>query len=265
MASGLTIAVTGKGGVGKTFVSALLIRRFSEVGSVLAIDGDADSNLPNALGVTISKTIGDTREEILNTPARSEKGKRKQESLALAAHEAIEEFPNFDLYVMGRPEGQGCYCPVNYIVRQVLDSRARGYDFTVVDCDAGMEHLSRYTTRDVDIMLIVAEPTKNAIETAARIRDLAQELQVEFEAIMLVANKLTEQTQPLITKMTQQNDLQIAAYVPYDPLVGQFDIEGKSVMDFPEDSPAFIAVNELFQKILDYRETGSHPAVASSE
>lgn len=262
MSRGITIAVTGKGGVGKTLVAALLIRRFSEVGSVLAIDADADSNLPDALGVKISKTVGDARENVLSAPARSEVFKRKQETLEMSTHEAIEEFPKFDLLVMWRPEGAGCYCPVNYIVRQVLDSRARGYDFTVVDCDAGMEHLSRYTTRDVDIMLVVAEPTKNAIDTARRIRDLAKELQVEFEAVVVVANKVTDETKPMMARMAAENGLEIVAYVPYEPKVAEFDMLGKPVAELPEGSPALVAVDGLFKKILTYRDTGTPLAPA---
>jgi len=250
MTKGLTIAVSGKGGVGKTFLAALLIKRFSEYGSVLAIDADPDSNLPQALGVTVSKTVGGERERILNAPFRSQTASSKQESLELALHEAVEEFPQFDLLVMGRPEGEGCYCPVNYIIRQVIDTRARGYDFTVVDCHAGLEHLSRYTTRDVDIMLVVTDPTKNSIETAKRIRELSAELHIEFEAIMVVANKVTEETKPLIEEMAQENGLEIAAYIPYEPLVAQFDLLGKPITELPEDSPVFIAIDEIYRKAL---------------
>jgi len=249
---GLTIAVSGKGGVGKTFLSAMLIRRFFEYGSVLAIDADPDSNLPEALGVTVAKNVGGAREAILNAPARSKVASSKQEALELALHEAIEEFPKFDVIVMGRSEGEGCYCAINHVIRQVIDTRARGYDFTVVDCHAGLEHLSRRTTRDIDIMLVVTDPTKNGMQTAKRIIELSKELLIEFGAILVVANRVTEENKPLVDQMAQENGLEIAAHIPYEPLVAQFDLLGKPVTEIPENSPAFIAIDEICRKILSY-------------
>lgn len=252
MNKGLTIAVSGKGGVGKTFLAAMLIRRFSVYGSVLAIDADPDSNLPEALGVTVAKNVGGAREAILNAPARSKVASSKQEALELALHEAIEEFPKFDVIVMGRSEGEGCYCAVNHVIRQVIDTRARGYDFTVVDCHAGLEHLSRRTTRDIDIMLVVTDPTKNGMQTAKRIIELSKELLIEFGAILVVANRVTEENKPLVDQMAQENGLEIAAHIPYEPLVAQFDLLGKPVTEIPENSPAFIAIDEICRKILSY-------------
>lgn len=252
MNKGLTIAVSGKGGVGKTFLSAMLIRRFFEYGSVLAIDADPDSNLPEALGVTVAKNVGGAREAILNAPARSKVASSKQEALELALHEAIEEFPKFDVIVMGRSEGEGCYCAINHVIRQVIDTRARGYDFTVVDCHAGLEHLSRRTTRDIDIMLVVTDPTKNGMQTAKRIIELSKELLIEFGAILVVANRVTGENKSRVDQMAQENGLEIAAYIPYEPLVAQFDLLGKPVTEIPEDSPAFIAIDEICKKILSY-------------
>lgn len=252
MAMGLAIAVSGKGGVGKTFISAMLVKQLSEHGTVLAVDADPDSNLPEALGVTATKNVGQAREAITNAPARSKVASAKEEYLKLALHEAVEEFPQFDLIAMGRSEGEGCYCAVNHIIRQVIDSRARGYDFTVVDCHAGLEHLSRRTTRDVDIMLIVTDPTKNGMLTARRIKELAAELSIDFGASLVVVNRVTEETRPLVDKMAQEDGLDIAAYIPYEPLVAQFDLEGKPVTEIPKDSAAAIALDELCQKILSY-------------
>jgi len=249
---GLTIAVSGKGGVGKTFLSAMLIKRLSVHGSVLAIDADPDSNLPDALGVTVTKNVGGAREAILNAPARSKVASSKQEALELALHEAIQEFPKFDVIVMGRSEGEGCYCAVNHVIRQVIDTRARGYDFTVVDCHAGLEHLSRRTTRDVDIMLVVTDPTKNGMQTAKRIIELSKELLIEFGAILVVANRVTKENKPQVEQTARENGLEIAAYIPYEPLVAQFDLLGKPVTEIPEDSPASIAIDEICQRILSY-------------
>ncbi len=252
MAMGLAIAVSGKGGVGKTFVSAMLVKRLSKHGTVLAVDADADSNLSEALGVTATRNVGQAREAIINAPARSRVSRAKQEYLELALHEAVEEFPQFDLVVMGRSEGEGCYCAVNHVIRQVLDSRARGYDYTVVDCHAGLEHLSRRTTRDVDIMVVVTDPTKNGMLTARRIKELAEELSVDFGAIVFVVNRVTEETRPLADRMAEDNGLEIAVYVPYDPEVARFDLLGRAVAEIPSDSPAATAIDELCSKILSY-------------
>ena len=253
MSRGIVIAISGKGGVGKTNLSALLIRALSEVGSVLAIDADPDSNLPQALGVTANKALGDIREDIQNAP--SLEIKNKQQALRRAITEAIEEFAPFDLALMGRPEGPGCYCAVNWVIRQVIDSRAISYDFTVIDCEAGLEHLSRLTTKDVDIMIVVTEPTKNGMLTAKRVKELSEELSIEFGKIMVVANKMTAEVKPFLDKIAQENNLEISAYIPWDGLMAQFDLEGKPVINLPMEAPASIAVQELCGEILSYLDS----------
>ncbi len=251
-AKGLTIALSGKGGVGKTFISSLLVKRLARHGSVLAIDADPDSNLPQALGVSVKRSVGQSREDIVNAPMRSPVTDAKQEHLQQAIHESIEEFPDFSLIVMGRSEGEGCYCAVNHVIRGVIDTRARGYDFTVIDCHAGLEHLSRRTTRDVDIMLVVVEPTRNSVQTARRVMEIAGELHIHFGAIMVIANRVTPENRPRVDEQARENGLEIAVYVPFDPVVGQYDGMGKPVSGIPEDSPASRAVDEIVQKVLSY-------------
>jgi len=250
MPRGLAIAVSGKGGVGKTFISSMLVKRLSEHGTVLAIDADPDSNLPQALGVKVARSVGESREAIINAPARSKVASAKQEHLELSIHEAIEEFPQFDLLVMGRSEGEGCYCAVNHVIRQVIDTRARGYDFTVIDCHAGLEHLSRRTTRDVDIMLVVTDPTKNALQTAARIVELSRELIIAFDTVLVVANRVTDESRPHLAQLAAENHIEIAAYVPLDPVVAAFDMQGKPVSEIPRESPASTAVDDICRIIL---------------
>ena len=249
---GLAIAVSGKGGVGKTFISAMLVKRLAEHGTVLAIDADPDSNLPEALGVESTRNVGAAREDIINAPARSKVAAAKQEYLEIAIHEAVEEFDDFDLITMGRSEGEGCYCAVNHVIRGVIDGRSSRHDFTVVDCHAGLEHLSRRTTRDVDIMVIVTDATKNGMLTAMRIKELADELAVDFGDTLVVMNRITDETRPLAERMAQENGLEITAYVPYEPLVARNDLEGRPVTDIPRDCPASVAIDGLCSKILSY-------------
>lgn len=248
---GFTIAISGKGGVGKTNLAALLIRCLAKTGDVLAIDADPDSNLPQALGVDVSKSVGEAREAIAQAPtySRASGVLDKLKAFELALGQTLEETPNFDLVVMGRSEGEGCYCAVNHILRHGIDLWANSYDFVVIDCEAGLEHLSRRTTRDVDVMLTITDTTKNGLLTAKRVKELSKELPVDFGEVIIVANRVTSETRPILEKIAQENDITVASYVPYDPVVAQFDILGKPVWDLPEDSPASIAIDEVCQMI----------------
>ena len=251
MYRGITVAVSGKGGVGKTDLSALLIRCLSKAGSVLAIDADADANLARALGVTVNKTVGGVRESILNAPARSPiAAGGKVMALKDELSTVIEEADDFDIVVMGRPEGEGCYCPVNHIIREVIDTLGRNYDFTVIDCEAGLEHLSRKTTRDVNFMIVVTEPTANSILTAKRVERLAEELSINFGTIMVAANKVTPEMMPVLERIAQENGIEIAVHIPYDPALAELDLVGRPAVELPGDSPASLAAAEICDIIL---------------
>jgi CO dehydrogenase maturation factor len=247
---GFTIAVSGKGGVGKTALSALLVRHLSRLGGVLAIDADPDSNLPQALGVAVETTVGEAREAILNAPARSRVAADKAAALRQALAERVEETYDYDLVVMGRSEGPGCYCAVNSILREVIDSRADSYDFAVIDCEAGLEHLSRRTTRDVDVLIAVADPTKNGLVTARRVQELTRELMVDFGTTVVVANKVTPEGRPRVEALAREEGVEIAYFLPYDPLVAEYDILGKPVVQLPQESPIVQAVAALAEGML---------------
>lgn len=247
---GFTVAVSGKGGVGKTMLSTMMIRYFSKKGSTLAIDADPDSNLPASLGVQVKTDVGHARESIANAPARSAVAGDKASAFETALHQVVHEADDFDLVVMGRSEGAGCYCAINHILRDVIDNRASSYDYTVIDTEAGLEHLSRRTTRDIDVMVVVTEPTLNGIMTAKRVYELATELNIGFGRILLVANKVTPQTRPMAEKLASEYGLKIDFFIPYDPAVGIQDAMGKPMFQLPEDSPASQAVKEFADKVL---------------
>jgi len=246
----LSIAVSGKGGVGKTAVAALLIRFFGDKGPVLAVDADPDSNLPQALGVEVKKTVGEVREAVLNAPARSAVAQDREGALKRELMECIEEFPRFDLVVMGRSEGEGCYCPVNFILREVIDARMESYDFIVMDCEAGLEHLSRRTTRDIDALIVVTDPSKNGLLTARRVRELSGELHIDCGSILTVVNKVVPEMLPAVREMASELGLGIDAFIPYDPLVAECDLKGKPLIDLPGDSPFAHAVGLLGEGLL---------------
>lgn len=247
---GLTVAISGKGGVGKTGLAGMLIKCLSRYGSVLAIDADADSNLPNALGVEGAKSVGEVREEIVYASSRSADAQDKTQAFERELHELIVEGDEFDLLVMGRSEGEGCYCAINTVLRRVIDYKANSYDFTVIDCEAGLEHLSRRTTRDVDVMIVVSDATVKGILTAKRVRELSRELCVDFGRLMVVANKVTPEMRQRIDEMAKENDLEIAAYIPYDQVIAEYDSLGTPITELPEDSPAVMAASEVCEKVM---------------
>ncbi len=183
------IAVAGKGGVGKSTVSALLVRVLADKtqSPILAVDADPNSNLGELLGTHVERTIGDIREDLLKQAEQSS-GTSKHELVRYQVRMAMVEGEKFDLLTMGRPEGRGCYCYINNVLRTFLDEIMDDYPYVVIDNEAGMEHLSRRTCRRMDVLLVVSDPTKVGIESATRILNLAKSMEVEVRSSLLVIN-----------------------------------------------------------------------------
>ena len=260
MKRGGVIAVAGKGGTGKTAISALLIRELKESVDgdgddicILAVDADADSNLPDALGISYNKSVGDIREELLE---------EKQQDVALDLRaefegkiaEIIEEEEYFDLLVMGRPEGPGCYCPVNHILRMVIDTLARNYDYTVIDCEAGLEHLSRRTTMDVDVMIAVLDTTLKSIKTALRLKEITAEIDVDVQRIFTIANKIPAGAEGRVRAEAEKYGIEIEDIIPFDRLVEEYDFSGKPIIDLPDSAPSVIAVKRIAMRIINNQQ-----------
>jgi len=260
MKRGGVIAVAGKGGTGKTAISALLIRELKESVDgdgddicILAVDADADSNLPDALGISYNKSVGDIREELLE---------EKQQDVALDLRaefegkiaEIIEEEEYFDLLVMGRPEGPGCYCPVNHILRIVIDTLARNYDYTVIDCEAGLEHLSRRTTRDVDVMIAVLDTTLKSIKTALRLKEIAAEIDVDVQRIFTIANKIPAGAEGRVRAEAEKYGIEIEDIIPFDRLIEEYDFSGKPIIDLPDSAPSVIGVKRIAMRIINNQQ-----------
>jgi CO dehydrogenase maturation factor len=184
------IAVAGKGGVGKSTISALLIRSLAKTGTVLAVDADPNSNLGLLLGVEVPGTVGQVREGMLSRKGEIPRDMSKQEYLQLKLRQILAEGEDFDLLTMGRPEGPGCYCYVNDLLRLFVDRLMSSYDHVVIDNEAGMEHLSRRTTRDIDLLLLVSDSTPVGVTTAKRLSDLADELSLKVRRRLLLINGL---------------------------------------------------------------------------
>lgn len=248
----LIIAVSGKGGTGKTLVSSLLVKVLSQTGKdILAIDADPDSNLPEALGVDVEKTVGDVREELKqDTAARKiPTDVNKWDILDYKIMESVVETPKFDLLVMGRPEGSGCYCAVNNMLRKIIETLSSNYDFIVIDTEAGLEHLSRRTTQNVDIMLIVTDISKRGMLTAQRIGELSSELDITFQEMFLVLNRVKSENEEEIRKKADETGLEVIGTIYEDDLVKDYDIEGKPLIELSLDSNPVKSVSEILTHI----------------
>lgn len=254
-----TIAVAGKGGTGKTTITALLIKYLVEnkKGSVLAIDADPSTNLNLALGVPLEDTVGDIREETLQEVqgGRSLGGMSKPDYLGLRVNQALVEEDGFDLLAMGRPEGPGCYCAANNMLRVCVDHLSKAYDYVVIDNEAGLEHLSRRTTRDVDLLLIVSDPTTRGLIAAARVAELIHELHTHAGQVRLVVNRVMgsngdePQLAPPLQQIIADNNLQLLGLIPQDPTVAEFDALGKPLAELPPDTPVRRRVEEIITSI----------------
>lgn len=253
-----TIAVAGKGGTGKTMIAALLIQHLTEQGSgsILAIDADPSTNLHLVLGVPLEETIGDIREEALQEVSRGGLGGiSKHDYLEVRINQALVEAKGFDLLAMGRPEGPGCYCAANYLLRLCIDRLAKSYDYVVIDNEAGLEHLSRRTTRDVDLLLIVSDPTTRGLIAASRVVDLVRELDTHASHIRLIVNRVSVDGDgqptlaPQLEGLIRESRLELAGLIPEDPTVADYDALGKPLINLPLQAPIRRAMNEIIESL----------------
>jgi len=244
------IALSGKGGSGKTTLASLTVKYLLSRGAapVFAVDADPNSNFADQLGVEQYGTVGDIREELLAVKDQIPAGMAKADFIRYRIAETVTESRGFDLLNMGRPEGPGCYCYVNSLLRDYLDSRGKNYPAVVIDNEAGMEHLSRRTTRDVDLLLIVTDLTQVSITAALRIGALARSLDLAIRAMGVVVNRAAEVPAPVRDQMRAAG-LDVLGCVPPDPLVESMARDGTPLLGLSEESAAFSA----FAGILDAR------------
>ncbi len=257
-----TIAVAGKGGVGKTTVAAMAVRYLAGTqGPVLAIDADPSSNLNMLLGLDLESTVGDIRESLLaqvkgasagsgNTGGGHPAGMAKSEYLDYEIRSSVSEGIDFDLIAMGRPEGPGCYCAVNNALRQVIDTISKNYRFVVVDNEAGMEHLSRRTTRGVQHLLIVSDPTRQGIVAAGRIAALRHELDIRIDQAHLVVNRLRGGMPSALGPLIAQLDFPLLGTIPEVPEISEFELSGRPLVDVEDDSALYTAVADMLGRVL---------------
>ncbi len=246
------IAFAGKGGVGKTTVASLVIKNMVDQGKkpVLAVDADPNSNLGETLGLEVTNTIGDIRESYMKDPQGIPSGMDKVNYLELLVEQTLIETRDFDLLVMGRQEGQGCYCMVNNILNNFTDKLTASYDYMVVDNEAGMEHLSRRTSGKVDMLFLVTDYSLRGLRALKRINSMLDSLQLSVKAAGIVVTRCPEKLGDTFLKETEEIGLPMVGTIPDDSALLDFDMERRSLLELPINSKAVVAVNEMMEKSL---------------
>jgi CO dehydrogenase maturation factor len=244
--------MAGKGGTGKTTLSALIIRylRSNGHGPILAVDADPSSNLADALGLPVKQSLGTAREDFFETKGKLPPGMTKETFLEMKLHEILVESEGLDLLVMGRPEGPGCYCYANNILRHHLDVLVKNYPYAVMDNEAGMEHLSRRTTQGVDYLLFLSDYSIKGIRTVGKIRELIDELKLSVKERHLVVDRAPRELDSGFSREIQAQGLNLLATVPVDPFISDYEMKGKPLLSLPDESPAVQVVAEMMGKMI---------------
>lgn len=244
-----TIAIAGKGGTGKTAFAGLLISALlKENEPLLAVDADPNMNLNEVLGVSIDRSIADIREDALKRNPIY-KSMPKDRLIEYMLHQTLLETDSFDLLAMGRPEGKKCYCFVNNLLRRHLDVLTDQYKYVVIDNEAGMEHLSRMTTRDVDLLIIISDPSHRGLLSAKRIHNLVNELNIPIKRQLLVINKIRKENCERITNNAKKMGFSDILTLPEDAQLVSYDEDGIPLIELPSDSPLKIVIKDFTEQL----------------
>ena len=250
------IAVAGKGGVGKATSTGLIIQYLGEKGKgpILAVDADANSNLNEVLGVKVEATLGDIREEVARAETSKDNpipaGVSKADYMEYKFDDALVEDDDFDLLVMGRTQGKGCYCFVNGLLQAQLQRLQKNYPYIIVDNEAGMEHISRGVLPNMQTAILVSDCSRRGVQAVGRIAELIKECDMHPAKVGLIVNRapggvLNEGTKEEIEKQ----GLELLGIVPQDETVYEFDCDGTPTVNLPEDSPVKKAIREIVDKL----------------
>ncbi len=258
-----TIALAGKGGTGKTTVSAMIIKYLiqKQTSPILAIDADPSANLNMVLGVDLDWTVGAIREDMLKQVQGSQNvtgaargsvggGMSKHDYLDYEIRSSLIESERFDLIAMGRSEGPGCYCAVNHNLRDILDKLSGNYPYVVMDNEAGMEHLSRRTTQDVQHLFIISDPTHRGVVAAKRIVELKDELEIKVENAYFILNRVPSEIPAPLQDLIDTLEVPFLGSIPLDDNVMNYDISGKPLIELEDSSPVFQAVSDILDQTL---------------
>lgn len=245
------IAVAGKGGTGKTTLSALLIRYLAETHpgkSILAVDADANANLNEALGLEVRETIGTILEDT-KKPDAVPTGMTKDIFIEYRLSRAMVEDKAFDLVVMGNPQGPGCYCYPNDLLKRYLEKLSKNYDYMIIDNEAGLEHLSRRLLPMIDLLLVTSDSTARGIRSAGRVKDIVENVQIAVSKMGLVIGRSREGDSEQLGEEVRNSRLSLFGEIPHDPLVAEYDLNGRALLSLPADSAAVKSSQELFKQL----------------
>jgi len=249
-----SIALAGKGGTGKTTIAGMLIKYLVSKGKtpVLAVDADSNANFNEVLGLEVHDTLGQAREDMKKGKVPS--GMTKDVFMSMRLEQAVAEEEGFDLIVMGTPEGAGCYCAANSLLSGFLQKLVGNYDYVVMDNEAGMEHISRLTTSNIDVLLIVTDTSRRGLQAGLRIDKLSRELNIGVGKSYLIINQAKTDMPQEVMDIIAEGGLAMAGMVPEDDAVYDFDLKGKPTIDLDEDNPAVKAAFSIFDTI--FAESG---------
>lgn len=248
---GYRIAVGGKGGVGKTTLSALLVRSLLKKGKkpILIVDADPNTNLPEAVGLPCEKTVGSILAEFIDSKIEIPQGMTKEAFLQVKMNAAIAEGTGLDLIAMGRGEGPGCYCYPNLMLRGFVEELSGNYPYVVIDNEAGMEHLSRRTSEKIDHMLLVSDPSIRGLRSARRIRDLIRELGLDVRRVSLVVSRAPEEFPEALQREIDDFGVPLIGKIPADAQIEAYDLEIRPLTELPDSSPAAEAGDRILEKL----------------
>jgi CO dehydrogenase maturation factor len=245
------IAMAGKGGTGKTTVAAMVLRYLVEHGKtpVLAVDADANANLNEVLGLELEHTVGEAREE-MKKEGGGMVGMTKDQLIEMRINQCLVEAEGFDLISMGQSEGPGCYCAANNLVAHYMEVLSKNYPYILMDNEAGMEHISRLTTKNVDLLVLVSDPSWRGIQAARRLKDLAGQLRIVTGRVVLLVNRVVDGLSDRTRQEIATQGLDLAGLIPQDALVADYDSQGRPTYTLPGDSAALRAVQDIFSRLL---------------
>ena len=242
------IALCGKGGVGKTSVSSLLLRHLAlaKGKKVLAIDADPCAGLAGSLGIRVKKSVDDIRKDLITAMGKGQSA-GAPETLHMLDYEifdALSEAEGFALLSIGRPEDEGCFCRVNSLLKDIIQDLAAGFDYVLIDGEAGIEQINRRVMKRVDHLLVVSDTSAKGVNVACTIARVSQENRaVDYRTMGLVLNRVRGEDEA--RAIAAQVSLEIYGWIPEDESIREFDFQGRSLLGMPEHSPANLVVQEL--------------------
>lgn len=255
------IAFAGKGGVGKTTSLVLLLKYLIEnkkISNILVIDSDPDANMADVIGkkIDFSNTIGGKMTELKDQIQKMKlpPDAPKNQIIESEVFDCLIESDKFDTLVMGRSEGEGCYCFINSVLKNSLDALSKNYDITLLDSPAGLEHFARKTGRNVTDLVIVTDPSKMGFHTMQRILEITKEVSLKFENIWILGNRFSDNLQEILIEQVEElkeRNLHLLGFISNDDEISEFNLMGKNLLELSSDNPAYLQAKEIYTKLIN--------------